>query len=111
MFTGLLQDRIRLANDLAQSASTKSDPGWFCTILSGTSVEERDRSENVTTELAFRPDEFSQVIQIGSGSVLHSMAHAFFGKTELKRMREVGSSTYDPARFWLYAGRNGRNWP
>ena len=26
--------------NLTQSARTKSDPGWFCTILSGTSVEE-----------------------------------------------------------------------
>ena len=25
--------------NLAQSARTKSDPGWFCIILSGTSVE------------------------------------------------------------------------
>ena len=29
--------------NLAQSASTKSDPGWFCTILSGPSVEEWNR--------------------------------------------------------------------
>ena len=28
---------------LTQSARTKSDPGWFCTVLSGTSVEERNR--------------------------------------------------------------------
>ena len=28
---------------LAQSARTKSDPGWFGTILSGTSVKERNR--------------------------------------------------------------------
>ena len=27
--------------NLTQSAKTKSDPGWFCTILSGMSVEER----------------------------------------------------------------------
>ena len=29
--------------NLTQSARTKSEPGWFCTILSGTSVEERNR--------------------------------------------------------------------
>ena len=37
-----------------------------------------------------------QAIQTGSGSVLRSMIHALFGKTELKR---------------LLAGRNGHNWP
>ena len=49
--------------------------------------------------------------QIGSGSVSHNMIHAFFGKSELNRMREVGSGIYDPARLWLHAGRNGHNWP
>ena len=29
--------------NLAQSARTKSAPGWFCIILSGTSLEERNR--------------------------------------------------------------------
>ena len=29
--------------NLTQSARIKSDPGWFCTILPGTSVEERNR--------------------------------------------------------------------
>ena len=29
--------------NLAQSARTKSAPGWFCITLSGTSVEERNR--------------------------------------------------------------------
>ena len=29
--------------NLTQSDRTKSDPGWFCIILSGTSVEERNR--------------------------------------------------------------------
>ena len=31
-----------------------------------------------------------QAIQMGPGSVLRNTIHAFFGKTELKRMREVG---------------------
>ena len=26
-------------------------------------------------------------------------------------MREVGSGIYNPARFWLHAGRNGHDWP
>ena len=58
--------------------------------------------------VAFCPD---QAIQIGSGSVLHNMIHASLEKTELKRMREVWSCIYYPARFWLHAGRNGHNWP
>ena len=29
--------------NLAQSARKKSDPGWFCTTLSGMSVEARNR--------------------------------------------------------------------
>ena len=32
-----------LGQNLTQSARTKSDPGWFHTVLSGTSVEERNR--------------------------------------------------------------------
>ena len=52
-----------------------------------------------------------QATQIGSGSVSHNMIHAFFEKTELNRVREVGSGRYDPGRFWLHAGRNGHNWP
>ena len=117
--------------NLTQSARTKSDPGWFCTVLSGTSVEQRNRVSNWETgsgsvascqepgqmipahRLASRcvwpnPD---QAIQMGPGSVLHKMIHPFFGKTGLKRMREVGPGMYYPARFWLHDGRNGRNWP
>ena len=40
---GLLPDRNCLAQNLTQSARTKSDQTCFCTILSGTSVEERNR--------------------------------------------------------------------
>ena len=35
--------------NLAQSARTKLDPGWFCTILSGTSVDERNRIQKWET--------------------------------------------------------------
>ena len=102
--------------NLTQSARTKSDPGWFCTILSGASAEERNRVWKWETDsgpvvscqipgpmipahrLASKPDAFGQnpdqTIQIGSGPVVYSMTHAFFWKTELKRMREVGSGIY-----------------
>ena len=57
-----------------------------------------------------KPD---KAIQIGSGSVLHTMIRALFKKEkkekEPNRTREVGSGIYDPARFCLHVGRNGRN--
>ena len=52
-----------------------------------------------------------QTTKIGSGSVLHNMMHDFFGKTELKWRREVGSGMHDLGQFWLHAGCNGCNWP
>ena len=63
-----------------QSAKTKSDPGWFCTILSGMPVEERNRVWKWETgsgpvascrkpglmipshQLASRPDVFGQTL-------------------------------------------------
>ena len=65
--------------NLTQSARTKSDEGLFCTALSGTSVEERNRVWNWETgsgliascqkpgqmtahRLAFRPDAFGQTL-------------------------------------------------
>ena len=62
------------------------------------------KEENVTTTELRGCVLIEVAIQIGSGSVLHNMIHAFFGKMELKRMREVGSGIYYPARFWLHAG-------
>ena len=50
-----------------------------------------------------------QAIQIRSRLVLNAMTKAFFGRMELNQMQEVGSSIYDPARFWLHAGCNGYN--
>ena len=35
--------------NLTQSARTKPIPGWFCTVLSGTSVEERNRVKKSET--------------------------------------------------------------
>ena len=52
-----------------------------------------------------------QATLIRSGLVLNSMSRASFGKTELKRIREVGSNIYYPAQFWLHAGHNGHNCP
>ena len=64
--------------NLTRSARTKLDLGWFCTILSGTSVEERNRVSKWETgsgpvascqkpgpmihaqQLASRPDAFGQ---------------------------------------------------
>ena len=35
--------------NLTQSARTKPDPGWFCTVLSGSSVDERNRVQKSET--------------------------------------------------------------
>ena len=35
--------------NLTQSARTKLDPSWFCTILSGSSVDERNRVQKSET--------------------------------------------------------------
>jgi len=55
------------------------------------------KEENVTTTKLRGCVLIEAANQIGSGSVLHNMIYAFFGKTELNRMREVGSGIYDPA--------------
>ena len=131
----LASGRDPFGQNLTQSARTKLDPGSFCTILFGMSVEERNRvwkwetgsgplascqkqetgPNDSCTPACFQtrcvwPNP-GQATQIGSGSVLQNMNHAFFEKTELKRMREVRSGIYYPARFWLHAGRNGHIWP
>ena len=117
--------------NLAQSTRTKSDQGWFCIILSGTSVEEGNRAWKWETSsrpvascqkpgpmipahrLVFRPDECSQTLTKPSrsdpGRFCTVWSMPSLEKTELKRKREVGSGIYDPARFWLHDGRNGRN--
>ena len=89
--------------NLTLSARTKSDPGWICTILSGTSVEERNRVWKWETvsgpvascqkpgpmipvhQLVYRPDVFGQTLTRPSRSdPVPNMIQAFFGKTELK---------------------------
>ena len=39
-----------LGQNLAQSARNKSDLGWFCTVLSMTSVEEQNRVQKWETD-------------------------------------------------------------
>ena len=80
--------------------------GWK--LVAGRLCSVRTRPDDSCTSACFRtrsvgpkPD---QAIQIGSGPVLHNMIRASFGRTEPNRIREVG--IYDPARFWLHAGRN-----
>ena len=87
--------------NMTQSARTKSDPGWFCTILSGTSVEERNRVWKWET---------------GSGPVASSRTRRFLHTNLLPgQMRfakpwpghpdriQVGFAQYNPCLF----GKNG----
>ena len=79
-------------------SATKSESGKLvvCRLHSA-----RTRPSDSCTLICFwtrcvcpKPD---QAIQIRSGSVLHNMTWAFFGRTELNWMQEVGSSIYDLA--------------
>ena len=81
----ILADRLASGPDpfgqnLTQSARTESDPGWFCTVLSGLSVEKWNRIQQSKTgsgpvascqnpgpiipahQLASRPDAFGQIL-------------------------------------------------
>ena len=100
--------------NLTQSARTKSDPGWFCTILSGTSVDERNWVWKWETgsgpvaycqkpgqmipahQLASRPDAFGQTLTRPSWSDPGRFytIHAFFGK---KRRGWNGCGKLNPA--------------
>ena len=105
------------------TARTKSDPCWFCTILSGTSVEKQNRVWKWETgsgpvvscqkpgqmipahQLASRLEAFGQNLtrpsRLDPGSVLHNVIYAFFGKMELKWMSEVRSGIYSqPDSGW-----------
>ena len=119
--------------NLTQSASTKPDPGWFYTVwypgrlwVNGTESESRKlvagrmrHAKNqarwfLHTSLLLDQMRLAKPWPGHSDQIRVGFAqydHAFFGKTELKRMREVGFGIYYPARFWLRAGRNGSNWP
>ena len=119
---GLLTDRIRLAKTWHSQPELNRTRAGFAQYYPGHLWKNGTESESgklVRGPVAFcqkpgpmcfqtrcvwpNPD---QAIQIGSGSVLHNIIHAFFGKTELNHMPEVRSG-----RFWLHAGRNGHNWP
>jgi len=104
--------------NLTQSARTKSDLGWFCTMIwdicgrvqlslkvgnwqwAGCVLPEIGLDDScilacLKTRCVWpNPD---QAIQIRSGSVLHNMIHVFFEKTELNWMWGVGSGIYNPA--------------
>ena len=110
--------------NLTQSARTKSDLGWFCTVLSGTSVEERNwdwkweagsRPMIPVHWFASTQDVFGQTPTRPSRSdpgqfcTVWSMDD-FFGKMELKQIWEVGSGIHNLAWFWLHADHNGHNW-
>ena len=116
--------------NLTQPAKTKLDLGWFCIILSRMSVEEwngiwkwetgsrlfvscQKLCQTIPAHwLAFRPDECSKPWPGHPDRIRVSFAQHgpwLLCKPELKRMQEVGSGIYDPARFWLHAGCNGHN--
>ena len=50
-----------------------------------------------------------KAVQLRSGSLLHNLIWAFFGKTEPSWMQEVGSGMQS-GPDQLHAGRNGHNW-
>ena len=135
LLTGLLPDRIHLAKTWhrhpeltrIRAGFAQYDPSCLWTTAnvseSGKLVAENFSCQKAgpmipaqacfqTRCVSSNPD---KPIQIGPGSDLYKMIHAFFKtktktKTELCLMREVRSGRYDPARFWLHAGRNGQNW-
>ena len=86
--------------NLTQSARIKSALGWLRTTWSRTSVKKRNWvwmwGTGSGPVYSKNPD---QAIHIRSGSVLHYMIHAFFGKIELNQMRDFGSGIYDSAWF------------
>ena len=112
--------------NLTQSARTKPDPGWFCTVLSGTSVEvwnwvwkwETGSGPVVSCR---KPGQMIPAHQLPDQMCLAKPwpGHpdqirvgfaqcdpCLLWKTELKWMREVRSGVYYQAQFWLYAAHN-----
>ena len=55
--------------NLTQSARTKSDPGWFCTVLSGTDVDEQDVDEQDVDEQDVDEQDRAWKSETGSGPV------------------------------------------
>ena len=127
--------------NVTQSARTKSDPGWFRTILSRTSVEERNQFWKLETgagrfrsvrnraqrflHTSLLPDQMCLAkpwpcrpsrSDPGQFGTIWSMAFFlfFFSKTKVTEMdagSQIWQNLYDQGRFWLRAGRNGHNWP
>ena len=121
--------------NVTQSARTKSDPGWFRTILSGTSVEERNQFWKLETgagrfrsvrnraqrflHTSLLPDQMCLAKpwpcrpsrpDLGRFCTIWYMA--FLEKvTETDARSRIWQNLYDQGRFWLHAGRNGHNWP
>ena len=121
--------------NVTQSARTKSDPGWFCTILSGTSVEERKQFWKLETgagrfrsvrnraqrflHTSLLPDQMClakpwpcRPSRPDLGRLCTIWYMAFLEKvTETDARSRIWQNLYDQGRFWLHAGRNGHNWP
>ena len=103
--------------NLTQSARTKSDLGWFCTVLSWLSAEEQNRDWKWETgsglvascqklgqvilahQLASRPDVFGQTLtrpsRSGSGRFC-----AIRSMPSLEKRNWIGCGKSDPAYIW-----------
>ena len=102
------------------TARTRSDPGCFCTVWLGPSVEECNQIwkwETGTRPVAFWQDRAWQFLRTGlrldqvqNLATLESMIQAFFGRMEPNQMQEVRSGIYDLAGLWLHASCNGHIW-
>ena len=125
--------------NLTQSARTKLDPGWFCIILSRTSLEEWNqvwKSETGSGLAAFCHNRAQWFLHNGLFPDKTCLAKPWPGHPD---QIWVSFAQYDPCllwkngaensemdagsrilhiyiytipvRFWLHAGRNGHNWP
>ena len=86
--------------NLTQSARTKSDQGWFCTVLSRTSVKERNRIWKLETgsgPVASRqkPGQMIPADQLASRQM--RLAKPWWGHPD---RIWVGFAQYDPCLLW-----------
>ena len=113
--------------NLTQSARIKSDPGRFCTVLSGTSVEEwnwvwkwETGSRPVAScqklglmipahQLASRPDVFGQTPITPSRSDPGQFC-TVWSMPALEKQSWNRCGIYNLGRFWLHAGHDSHNW-
>ena len=104
--------------NLTQSARAKSDSGWFCTIISGSSVDERNRVKKSETgsgpgascqkpgqmipahPFASGPDVFGQTLTRPSisGRFCKIWSTPSLGKQKWNGCGKSESGIYDPAR-------------